>query len=99
MFWHPSSSRNSVEVKGTAYWETCSEGGMQRRRSEPNHIMMQQPSPGTSPDQATPVKFRWDLELTVRDCKEAASYDNTMFEQLPLNILEGIANILDYGFH
>ncbi|KAL8220738.1 UNVERIFIED_CONTAM: hypothetical protein K2H54_053711, partial [Gekko kuhli] len=101
MFRHPCSSRNSVEVKGTAYWETRSEmeGGSQRRRSEPNQIMVQQPSPGTSPDKVTPVKFRWDLELTVRDCKEDISYVNTISEQLVLHILERTANILDYGLH
>ncbi|XP_060113536.1 arf-GAP with SH3 domain, ANK repeat and PH domain-containing protein 3 [Heteronotia binoei] len=68
MFRHPSSSRNSVEVRGTAYWETRSEmeGGSQRRRSEPNQIMVQQLSPGTSPDQATLVKFSSECTRSYR---------------------------------
>ncbi|XP_077193918.1 arf-GAP with SH3 domain, ANK repeat and PH domain-containing protein 3 isoform X2 [Paroedura picta] len=63
VFRHPS--RNSVEVKGTAYWETRSEmeGGSQRRRSEPNQIS---PSPGTSPDPATPVKFSSECTRSYR---------------------------------
>lgn len=61
--------------------------------------MVQQPSPGTSPDPATPVKFRWDLQLTVRGFKEATSYVNPTSEQLGLGILEGTADILDSGFY
>ncbi|XP_054855074.1 arf-GAP with SH3 domain, ANK repeat and PH domain-containing protein 3 isoform X2 [Eublepharis macularius] len=65
---HRPSSRNSVEVKGTVYWETRSEmeSGSQRRRSEPNQIAALQPSPGTSPDQATPVKFSSECTRSYR---------------------------------
>ncbi|KAG8143195.1 putative ArfGAP with SH3 domain ankyrin repeat and PH domain 3 protein [Naja naja] len=48
-------------VKGTAYWETCSDAGgaSQRRRSEPTQMTALQPSPGTSPEpgQTPPVRF------------------------------------------
>nr|XP_056702796.1 arf-GAP with SH3 domain, ANK repeat and PH domain-containing protein 3 [Euleptes europaea] len=65
---HSSSSRNSVEVKGTVYWETRSEmeGGLQRRRSEPNQTAVLQPSPGTSPDQASTVKFSSECTRSYR---------------------------------
>ncbi|ETE65454.1 Arf-GAP with SH3 domain, ANK repeat and PH domain-containing protein 3, partial [Ophiophagus hannah] len=61
-FWQSPNFRNSMEVKGTAYWETCSDAGgaSQRRRSEPTQMTALQPSPGTSPEpgQTPPVRFR-----------------------------------------
>ncbi|XP_044290814.1 arf-GAP with SH3 domain, ANK repeat and PH domain-containing protein 3 [Varanus komodoensis] len=64
------SFRNSVEVRGTAYWETCSERDLvsQRRRSEPSHTAVLQPSPGTSPEQgqAMPVKFSSESTRSYR---------------------------------
>ncbi|KAH0631246.1 hypothetical protein JD844_005497 [Phrynosoma platyrhinos] len=61
-----SSFRNSVEVKGTAYWETCSEveGRSQRRRSEPSQTTALPPSPGTSPEQGQPSPVRFSSEST-----------------------------------
>nr|XP_060640229.1 arf-GAP with SH3 domain, ANK repeat and PH domain-containing protein 3 [Anolis sagrei ordinatus] len=67
-----SSFRNSVEVKGTAYWETCCEmeGRAQRRRSEPTQTTTPPlpPSPGTSPEQgpATPVRFSSESTRSYR---------------------------------
>uniref|UniRef100_A0A670IQ17 Arf-GAP with SH3 domain, ANK repeat and PH domain-containing protein 3 n=1 Tax=Podarcis muralis TaxID=64176 RepID=A0A670IQ17_PODMU len=66
----PSNFRNSVEVKGTAYWETCSEkeSGSLRRRSDPSQATALQPSPGTSPEQgqANPVKFSSESTRSYR---------------------------------
>ncbi|XP_042295135.1 arf-GAP with SH3 domain, ANK repeat and PH domain-containing protein 3 isoform X2 [Sceloporus undulatus] len=63
-----SSFRNSVEVKGTAYWETCSEveGRSQWRRSEPSQTAALPPFPGTSPEQPTPVRFSSDSTRSYR---------------------------------
>ncbi|XP_062818911.1 arf-GAP with SH3 domain, ANK repeat and PH domain-containing protein 3 isoform X1 [Anolis carolinensis] len=71
-----SSFRNSVEVKGTAYWETCceAEGRAQRRRSEPTQTTTTTttppppPSPGTAPEQGplTPVRFSSESTRSYR---------------------------------
>ncbi|XP_066494679.1 arf-GAP with SH3 domain, ANK repeat and PH domain-containing protein 3 [Tiliqua scincoides] len=67
--WQPPSPHSSVEVKGTAYWETRSEveSMSQRRRSEPSQATLP-PSPGTSPEQghATPVKFSSESTRSYR---------------------------------
>ncbi|XP_070620621.1 arf-GAP with SH3 domain, ANK repeat and PH domain-containing protein 3 isoform X3 [Erythrolamprus reginae] len=68
-FWQSPNFRNSMEVKGTAYWETCSDGGAsQRRRSEPTQMTPPQPSPGTSPEpgQTTPVRFSSESTRSYR---------------------------------
>uniref|UniRef100_A0A8D0BFZ2 ArfGAP with SH3 domain, ankyrin repeat and PH domain 3 n=1 Tax=Salvator merianae TaxID=96440 RepID=A0A8D0BFZ2_SALMN len=67
---HPSGFRNSVEVKGTAYWETCSEveGRSHRRRSDPSQMTAPPSSPGTSPEQGqtAPVKFSSESTRSYR---------------------------------
>uniref|UniRef100_A0A098LZB4 Arf-GAP with SH3 domain, ANK repeat and PH domain-containing protein 3 n=1 Tax=Hypsiglena sp. JMG-2014 TaxID=1550645 RepID=A0A098LZB4_9SAUR len=69
-FWQSPNIRNSMEVKGTAYWETCSDvgGASQRRRSEPAQMTTLQPSPGTSPEpgQTPPVKFSSESTRSYR---------------------------------
>ncbi|XP_072836362.2 arf-GAP with SH3 domain, ANK repeat and PH domain-containing protein 3 [Pogona vitticeps] len=58
-FRQPSIFHNSVEVKGTAYWETCSEmeSGLPQRRSEANQV---------SPEQVTAVKFSSESTRSYR---------------------------------
>ncbi|KAJ7304245.1 hypothetical protein JRQ81_011783 [Phrynocephalus forsythii] len=56
----PPSLHNSVEVKGTAYWETYSEteSGLLQRRSDTNQV--------TSPEQGTAVKFSSESTRSYR---------------------------------
>ncbi|KAL7980433.1 hypothetical protein Chor_001587 [Crotalus horridus] len=78
--------RNSMEVKGTAYWETCSdaEGAAQRRRSEPVQMIALQPSPGTSPEpgQMPPVRFSSE---STRSYRRISSSSMGKFSGTPLS--------------
>ncbi|XP_063167863.1 arf-GAP with SH3 domain, ANK repeat and PH domain-containing protein 3 isoform X2 [Candoia aspera] len=78
--------RNSMEVKGTAYWETCSEveGASHRRRSEPYQMTALQPSPGTSPEpgQTPPVRFSSE---STRSYRRISSSSMGKFSGTPLS--------------
>ncbi|XP_058052319.1 arf-GAP with SH3 domain, ANK repeat and PH domain-containing protein 3 isoform X2 [Ahaetulla prasina] len=85
-FWQSPNFRNSMEVKGTAYWETCSDvgGASQRRRSEPTQMTALQPSPGTSPEpgQTAPVKFSSE---STRSYRRISSSSVGKFSSSPLS--------------
>ncbi|XP_032083904.1 arf-GAP with SH3 domain, ANK repeat and PH domain-containing protein 3 [Thamnophis elegans] len=76
-FWQSANVRNSMEVKATAYWETCSDvgGASQRRRSEPTQMIALQPSPGTSPEpgQTPPVRFSSESTRSYRRISSSSS--------------------------
>ncbi|XP_013919367.1 PREDICTED: arf-GAP with SH3 domain, ANK repeat and PH domain-containing protein 3-like [Thamnophis sirtalis] len=76
-FWQSANIRNSMEVKATAYWETCSDvgGASQRRRSEPTQMIALQPSPGTSPEpgQTPPVRFSSESTRSYRRISSSSS--------------------------